>query len=120
VTQAVEQLDKGIQQSAAATEQMASTTEELLSQAEQLQRSASFFKVNNSGVVSSSVFRSAPKMSGQSHFAGRADKKKILMKNDDNTDIKKVNKKYGNDNSADLNPGGVVLDMTPDDGFERY
>ncbi len=120
VTQAVEQLDKGIQQSAAATEQMASTTEELLSQAEQLQRSASFFKVNNNGAVNSSIFRSAPKITGQSHFTGRADKKKVIVKHDNNTGINDLKKKYGNDNSGDLIQGGVVLDMTPDDGFERY
>jgi len=111
VTQAVEQLDKGIQQSAAATEEMASTTEELLSQAEQLQQSASFFKVKSSG--SGTGFVRKPVTHGET--------KKPVVKHDYHTaDSKAGKKKFGNDESGDSLSGGVTLDMTSDDGFERY
>lgn len=112
VTQAVEQLDKGIQQSAAATEEMASTTEELLSQAEQLQQSASFFKVKNSGNGTGFVRKAAP---------GHSESKKQAVKNNFHTsDPKGSGKKVGNEVSGDSLSGGVTLDMTSDDGFERY
>ncbi len=116
VTQAVEQLDKGIQQNAAATEQMASTTEELLSQAEQLKNSASFFKVNmsNSGRAQTST-----KRTHAAHFSLRGDSKKNTVKHDDGTD--------GKGSAARLVSGepeeiitGVALNMSSDDGFERY
>ncbi len=111
VTQAVEQLDKGIQQSAAATEEMASTTEELLSQAEQLQQSASFFKVKSSGSGAAFVRKAA----------GHAESKKPVVKHDFHTaDPKAGKKKFGNEDSGDSLTGGVTLNMTSDDGFERY
>jgi methyl-accepting chemotaxis protein len=115
VTQAIEQLDKGIQQNAAATEEMASTTEELLSQAEQLKQSASFFKVNNSGNGASAFKSSSHKAA--SHFAGSGDGRKSTIKH--TTDPKETRKKFGNEESADAG-SGVVLDMSSDDGFERY
>ena len=112
VTQAVEQLDKGIQQSAAATEEMASTTEELLSQAEQLQQSASFFKVKNSGSGAGFVRKAA---------SGLGDVRKPVVKHDIHTaDSKAGKKRFGNEASGDSLSGGVTLDMTSDDGFERY
>jgi len=114
VTQAVEQLDKGIQQSAAATEEMASTTEELLSQAEQLQQSASFFKVKNNGDGRSMSF---------THKSGtvRNESRKPVLKHDYHTaDPAAVKKKFGNTEPSELTAGGVMLDMSSDDGFERY
>jgi methyl-accepting chemotaxis protein len=121
VTQAVEQLDKGIQQSAAATEEMASTTEELLSQAEQLQKSAAFFKVNNNGSVVSSSLRSNVRRTPQTHFASRGDSKKsTLQQGTSQVGLKDMNMNIGDSDNADQSQRGVVLDMTPDDGFERY
>ncbi len=114
VTQAIEQLDKGIQQNAAATEEMASTTEELLSQAEQLKTSAAFFKVNNSGISASSVRSSGHRTA--THFTGHSDVKRSGTKSADPKDSKK---KFGNEDSADAG-SGVSLDMSSDDGFERY
>ena len=111
VTQAVEQLDKGIQQSAAATEEMASTTEELLSQAEQLQQSASFFKVKNSGSGTGFVRKAA---------AHVETKKPVVKHNVHTTNPNESRKKFGNEESVDSLGGGVTLDMTSDDGFERY
>lgn len=113
VTQAVEQLDKGIQQSAAATEEMASTTEELLGQAEQLQKSAAFFKVNQSEGM---LFQAASVKKKPAHTAGFAGKPAAAKpaKNDDHSGIKK---KFGNEDSE---IGGVELDLNSDDGFERY
>lgn len=121
VTQAVEQLDKGIQQSAAATEEMASTTEELLSQAEQLQKSAAFFKVNNNGSGISSSLRTNLRRTPQTHFAGRVDSKNSTLKQrSSREDTKDMKRSTGDSDNADQSLKGVVLDMTPDDGFERY
>lgn len=110
VTQAIEQLDKGIQQNAAATEEMASTTEELLSQADQLKNAAAFFKVNNSG---NAAFTGTPvHKTGGSHFTGIKDAKKRPLRQNIHNDSSTNN--YTSDKS------GVILDMTSDDGFERY
>ncbi len=117
VTQAIEQLDKGIQQNAAATEEMASTTEELLSQAEQLKTSAAFFKVNSNGSGASSA-RSTVHRAPAAHFAGHGDTKKNTIKNIV-AGHKEGMKKHGNEDSADAG-SGVTLDMSSDDGFERY
>ncbi len=114
VTQAIEQLDKGIQQNAAATEEMASTTEELLSQAEQLKTSAAFFKVNSNGSGASSV-RSTVHRAPAAHTSA----KRSTIKDIVTGGHKSGNKKYGNEDSADAG-SGVTLDMSSDDGFERY
>lgn len=114
VTQAVEQLDKGIQQNAAATEQMASTTEELLSQAEQLKTTASFFKVNSGAVDSLTSFKSS---SNKTHFATRGDSKKDGFRQGYHSADSKKNP--GNAQSSDKG-SGVFLDMSSDEGFERY
>jgi methyl-accepting chemotaxis protein len=112
VTQAVEQLDKGIQQNAAATEEMASTTEELLSQAEQLQTSASFFKVKGNGDGRGMSF---------THKTAVSHSKKPAVKHDlYSSDNGTGKKKFGNEEPSEVMTGGVVLDMTSDDGFERY
>lgn len=112
VTQAVEQLDKGIQQNAAATEEMASTTEELLSQAEQLQNSASFFKVKGNGDGRGMNF---------THKTNVSHSKKPVVKHDLQSLVHASGtKKFGNEEPSEVMTGGVVLDMTSDDGFERY
>jgi len=114
VTQAVEQLDKGIQQSAAATEEMASTTEELLSQAEQLQTSASFFKVKGNG-------NGDGRGVSITHKSGAVHSKRPVVKHDlYNAGHIPGMKKSGNAESSDIATGGVSLDMSSDDGFERY
>jgi len=114
VTQAVEQLDKGIQQNAAATEEMASTTEELLSQAEQLKNSASFFKVDSNITGNVSTFKSSAQ---KTHFATKGDSKKGAARQGFRAaDIKT---KFGNEEPEETG-SGVELDMSSDDGFEKY
>jgi len=117
VTQAIEQLDKGIQQNAAATEEMASTTEELLSQAEQLQNSASFFKVKNNGNGSAAAYahKAAPGHSAVSAKTSKSPKKHDIHGVDPSIAVKK----FGNEESSGL-MGGVTIDMSSDEGFERY
>lgn len=116
VTQAVEQLDKGIQQSAAATEEMASTTEELLSQAEQLQQSASFFKVRISG----GSFGRDTAQDRKTVTAHTSFKKPVMKRELRSEDYKPARPMSGSDETNGTVQGGVTLDMTPDDGFERY
>lgn len=97
VSQSVEQLDKGIQQNSSATEQMASTTEELSSQAVEMQRVAAFFKLKE---AHRRVFKP------QEHVASAHT---IIHQN---AGIHGVKKEGRND--------GVDLDMSQDEGFERY
>uniref|UniRef100_UPI00313980C5 methyl-accepting chemotaxis protein n=1 Tax=Azorhizobium sp. AG788 TaxID=2183897 RepID=UPI00313980C5 len=47
--QAIQQLDKVIQQNAGASEQMSATSEELAAQAEQLQASIAYFRIDGAG-----------------------------------------------------------------------
>jgi len=119
VTQAVEQLDKGIQQSAAATEEMASTTEELLGQAEQLQRSAAFFKVKQSEGMSFQAASVKKKPAVHTTgFTGNSTASPKQGKNEAGAgDHSGITKKFGNEDSE---IGGVDLDLSSDDGFERY
>ena len=114
VTQAVEQLDKGIQQNAAATEQMASTTEELLSQAEQLKTSAAFFKVNSNGSGTVSSFKSP---AHKTHFTSHVESKKSGARQ--GFSASDIRSKFGSQES-EVAGSGVMLDMSSDDGFERY
>lgn len=122
VTQAVEQLDKGIQQSAAATEEMASTTEELLGQAEQLQRTASFFKVKIDGKVNDMAFSSAVNKNKSIHNTKQNEHKNTLKDSRHlaaDSNFKSIKNKFVNEESVH-DAGGVTLNMTSDDGFERY
>jgi methyl-accepting chemotaxis protein len=120
VTKAIEQLDKGIQQSAAATEQMASTTEELLSQAEQLKQSAAFFKVRGNGNGSDRTVHSSVHRPVSEHKSGNGDGKKPVVSHLlHSDDLKKAKKKFGNEESVYM-AHGVNLDMSSDEGFERY
>ncbi len=52
INKAIQQLDQVIQQNASAAEEMASTAEQLSSQAEQLQSSVAFFRIGDSGLLS--------------------------------------------------------------------
>ncbi|SDP48487.1 methyl-accepting chemotaxis protein [Filomicrobium insigne] len=63
INAAIQQLDKVTQQNTSAAEEMSSTAEELATQAEQLQNSISYFKLDETSVVSAKV-RTASKTQG--------------------------------------------------------
>ena len=113
INKAIQQLDQVIQQNAGAAEELASTSEELSSQADQLQSAISFFRTDESGMVTRKI--SGTQKAAQNIQVGH-NKKESPKKLETSKLAKAISGKFS----------GVGIDMgngngdEEDKGFERY